>query len=55
VIVGGAGSVMSDRWFAAGVRSALARTGLRAQWRESSGAPVDAAVRLAAALAAAGR
>ena len=55
VVVGGAGSVMGDRWFAAGVRSALARTGLRAQWRESGGAPVDAAVRLAAALAAARR
>src|SRR5260370_46108 len=55
VVVGGAGSVMGDRWFAAGVRSALVRTGLRAQWRESGGAPVDAAVRLAAALAAARR
>src|SRR5258707_1152146 len=42
---GGAGGVMGDRWFAAGVRRALARTGLRAQWRESGGAPVDAAVR----------
>jgi len=46
---------MGDRWFAAGVRRALVRTGLRAQWRESGGAPVDAAVRLAAALAAADR
>src|SRR5947207_7298992 len=55
VVVGGAGSVMGDRWFAAGVRSALARTGLRAAWRESGGAPVDAPVRLAAALAAPGR
>ena len=55
VVVGGAGSVMGDRWFAAGVRSALARTGLRAQWRESGGAPVDATVRLATALAAARR
>jgi N-acetylglucosamine kinase-like BadF-type ATPase len=52
VVVGGAGSVMEDRWFAAGVRQALARTGVRAHWRESSGEPVDAAVRLAAALAA---
>src|SRR5207245_594388 len=30
VVVGGAGSVMGDRWFAAGVRSALARAGVRA-------------------------
>ena len=52
VLVGGAGSVMGDRWFAAGVRQALARAGVRAQWRESGGEPVDAAVRLAAALAA---
>src|SRR5437762_323273 len=55
VVVGGAGSVMGDRWFAAGVRSALARAGVRAHWRESGGAPVDAAARLAAALAAGGR
>jgi hypothetical protein len=51
VVVGGAGSVMEDRWFAAGVRHALARAGVRAQWRESGGEPVDAAVRLAASLA----
>ena len=55
VVVGGAGSVMGDRWFAAGVRSALARAGVRAHWREPGGAPVDAAARLAAALAAGGR
>ena len=28
VVVGGAGSVMDDRWFAAGVRQALARAGV---------------------------
>jgi glucosamine kinase len=55
VVVGGAGSVMDDRWFAAGVRQALARAGVRAQWRESGDEPVDAAVRLAASLAARGR
>jgi hypothetical protein len=43
---------MGERWFAAGVRQALARAGVRAHWRESAGEPVDAAVRLAAALAA---
>jgi glucosamine kinase len=52
VVIGGAGSVMEDRWFAAGVRQALARAGVRAHWRESGGEPVDAAVRLAASLAA---
>ena len=52
VLVGGAGSVMNDRWFAAGVRQALARAGLRAHWRDADGEPVDAAVRLAASLAA---
>jgi N-acetylglucosamine kinase-like BadF-type ATPase len=52
VVMGGAGSVMEDRWFAAGVRQALARAGVRAHWRESGGEPVDAAVRLAASLAA---
>jgi hypothetical protein len=52
VVVGGAGSVMQDRWFAAGVRDALSRAGVRAHWRESGGEPVDAAVRLAASLAA---
>ena len=51
VVAGGAGSVMDDRWFAAGVRQALARAGVRAQWRESGGEPVEAAVRLAASLA----
>ncbi|HZF06612.1 MAG TPA: hypothetical protein VE932_19920, partial [Patescibacteria group bacterium] len=55
VVVGGAGSMMGDRWFAAGVRSALARAGVRAHWRESGGAPVEAAARLASALAAGGR
>jgi glucosamine kinase len=55
VVIGGAGSVMDDRWFAAGVRQALARAGVRAHWRESGDEPVDAAVRLAASLAAGGR
>jgi N-acetylglucosamine kinase-like BadF-type ATPase len=52
IVMGGAGSVMDDRWFAAGVRQALARAGVRAHWREPGGEPVDAAVRLAASLAA---
>ena len=52
VVVGGAGSVMADRWFAAGVREALSRAGVRAHWRDSGDEPVDAAVRLAASLAA---
>jgi N-acetylglucosamine kinase-like BadF-type ATPase len=52
IVVGGAGSVMADRWFAAGVREALRRAGVRAHWRDSAGEPVDAAVRLAASLAA---
>jgi N-acetylglucosamine kinase-like BadF-type ATPase len=51
VLVAGAGSVMRDPWFAAGVRRALARGGVRARWRESRAQPVDAAVRLAAELA----
>ena len=52
VLVGGAGSVMNDRWFAAGVHQALVRAGVRVRWREAGGEPVDAAVRLAASLAA---
>jgi len=55
IVIGGAGSVMDDRWFAAGVRQALARASVRANWRESGGEPVDAAVRLAAALSARAR
>jgi N-acetylglucosamine kinase-like BadF-type ATPase len=51
VPLGGAGSVMGNRWFAAGVRRALARAGVRARWRAPLCAPVDAAARLAAALA----
>jgi len=51
VPVGGAGSVMGDRWFAAGVRRALARAGVKVRWRAARGAPVDAAARLAATLA----
>jgi N-acetylglucosamine kinase-like BadF-type ATPase len=50
VPVGGAGSVMGDPWFAAGVRRALARTGVRVRWRAARGAPVEAAARLALAL-----
>ncbi len=52
VTVGGAGSVMRDRWFAAGVRRALGRRGLKVRWRTTSNAPVEAAARLAAALGA---
>ena len=52
VPVGGAGSVMGDRWFAAGVRRALNRAGVSVRWRPARGAPVDAAARLAATLAA---
>ena len=50
VTVGGAGSVMSDRWFAAGVRRALGRHGLAIRWRAATIAPVDAAARLAVTL-----
>jgi glucosamine kinase len=52
VTVGGAGSVMGDRWFAAGVRRALARNGMNIRWRTTSIAPVDAAARLARTLGA---
>jgi N-acetylglucosamine kinase-like BadF-type ATPase len=50
VTVGGAGSVMSDRWFAAGVRRALGRDGMNVRWRSGTIAPADAAARLAATL-----
>lgn len=50
VHVGGAGSVMGDRWFAAGVRRALGRNGLAVRWRAPRGEAVDAAARLAEAL-----
>jgi len=50
VFVGGAGSVMRDPWFAAGVRRALDRNGVRVRWRHTARAPVDAAVDLAATL-----
>jgi predicted NBD/HSP70 family sugar kinase len=53
VTVGGAGSVMGDRWFAAGVRRALGRDGLNIRWRTPTIAPVDAAARLAVTLGAA--
>jgi N-acetylglucosamine kinase-like BadF-type ATPase len=49
VSIGGAGSVMGDAWFAAGVRRALARAGLHARWRAAGETPVEAALRLAAA------
>lgn len=55
VPVGGAGSVMGDPWFAAGVRRALARAGVRTRWRPAGGAPVEAAARLAAGLTRDGR
>jgi N-acetylglucosamine kinase-like BadF-type ATPase len=51
VRVGGAGSVMGNRWFAAGVRDALVRRAPGTEWRHTRGEPVEAAVRLAAALA----
>jgi glucosamine kinase len=51
VAVGGAGRVMRDRWFAAGVRRALGRRGVRARWRQSRVQPVEAAVRMAAEMA----
>jgi N-acetylglucosamine kinase-like BadF-type ATPase len=50
VPIGGAGSVMNDRWFAAGVRRALGRAGVRARWRTARAEPVAAAADLAAAL-----
>jgi N-acetylglucosamine kinase-like BadF-type ATPase len=48
VPVSWAGSVLSDRWFRAGLRVALTRAGLRARWHAPAAAPVEAAVRLAA-------
>lgn len=51
VPVGGAGSVMANPWFAAGVRRALAREGVTVRWRDGRGAPVEAAARLARRLA----
>lgn len=48
VPVSWAGSVLSDRWFRAGLRRALTRAGLRARWRAPAVAPVEAAARLAA-------
>jgi glucosamine kinase len=55
VPVGGGGSVMGNPWFAAGVRRALTRAGLKVRWRARRGAPVDAAARLAAMRAGGGR
>lgn len=51
VAVSGAGSVMGNRWFAAGVRRQLARAGLDVRWITPRGTPVDAATELAASLA----
>ncbi|HXU87856.1 MAG TPA: BadF/BadG/BcrA/BcrD ATPase family protein [Methylomirabilota bacterium] len=52
IVVGGAGSIMRNRWFAAGVRRALGRTGLRVRWRTATHTAVDAAARLALTLGA---
>jgi N-acetylglucosamine kinase-like BadF-type ATPase len=52
VTIGGAGSVMRDPWFAAGVRRALGRNGMTVRWRATTRTPVDAAADLAAALGA---
>src|SRR5690349_15301327 len=51
VLIGGAGSVMRNAWFAAGVRRALSRAGLRVRWRQTRAQPVDAALHMAAELA----
>jgi N-acetylglucosamine kinase-like BadF-type ATPase len=51
VSIGVAGSVMTNPWFAAGVRRALRRRGLRARWRTGGPPPVEGALRLATALA----
>jgi N-acetylglucosamine kinase-like BadF-type ATPase len=50
--VGGAGSIMRDPWFAAGVRRALRENGLRVHWCTATDTAVDAAARLAVALGA---
>ncbi len=50
--VGGAGSIMRNSWFAAGVRRALGRHGLRVRWRTATDTAVEAAARLAVTLAA---
>ncbi len=46
-----AGSVLSDAWFRAGLRRAVAATGLRVQWQRPADAPVEAARQLAERLA----
>ena len=51
VPVGGGGSVMLEPWFAAGVRRALARRGVRARWQTRTLEPVVAAAGLAGRLA----
>jgi N-acetylglucosamine kinase-like BadF-type ATPase len=49
--VAGAGGVMQNPWFAAGVRRALARRGVSSRWVHTRVEPIDAAVRLATELA----
>jgi N-acetylglucosamine kinase-like BadF-type ATPase len=53
VTVGGAGSVMGDRSFAAGVRRALGRNGMKIRWRTTTIEPAEAAASLAVTLGAA--
>jgi glucosamine kinase len=47
-----AGAVLDDPWYRAGTRRALRRAGLAVSWRAPAATPVEAAARLAAALAA---
>ena len=54
VPVSGAGSVLDDTWFRAGVARALSRAGVRARWRPPAMAPVEAAARRAAEISAPG-
>jgi N-acetylglucosamine kinase-like BadF-type ATPase len=51
VAVSWAGSVLADEWVRAGLMRALARAGLRIDWRPPREAPVVAAARLALRLA----
>ena len=51
VLVSWAGSVLSDDWYRAGIRRALARAGLRARWVAPAREPVAAAALLAEGLA----
>jgi N-acetylglucosamine kinase-like BadF-type ATPase len=52
IAVGGAGSIMRNPWFAAGVRRALGHNGLRVRWCTPTDTAVDAAARLAVTLGA---